>query len=379
MKIGIISTFPPTQCGIASYASDFIKNLKRKYPALLIYQFELTYTFLKSNSKKIIIKNHHADNYLKASEIINSSDIDILDVQHEFKIFGKPDGENIEILLDNVKKPIATTLHTVHFKQPKNRERIFQKILYRSDLLFLFSEDAKRHIVKKYNAKESKIVVISHGVPTIPFCLPSKTFKGKYFSNDLIFISAGHMRETKGYHIALQALNNLKHKIKKFHYIIAGSNHPQNETAQVYRNKLIELVKNLGLKYEVTFINKYLPEKNLIELIQMADICLLPYTRQEQSSSGVLSLMITCGRPIVTTPFQFASSQISDKSGAIAKSFLPTDFKRAIEHLIERKNNWRKIMHYNHTLGKSWNWQNVATKYYWAYKKIKREHRIFRK
>lgn len=41
-KIGIFSTFPPTQCGIATYSSDLIQNLKINSPELIIKEFVTT-------------------------------------------------------------------------------------------------------------------------------------------------------------------------------------------------------------------------------------------------------------------------------------------------------------------------------------------------
>ncbi len=370
-KIGIVSTLPPTQCGIATYASKLVYNLKLRYPPLKIQKFELVHSINKSSSVKYVLLNDLVGDYFKASQLINSSDIDVVDIQHEFKIFGKPDGENIEILLDNIRKPIATTLHTVHPHLSEKRERVFKKVLLRSDLLFLFSEDAKKMILEKYNIKASKVIVIPHGIPAIPLRLPGEFLKRKYFSGDLIFVSAGHMRESKGYEMSLKALSELKKdKTTKFHYLIAGADHPENVTATLYRNEIINLINKLGLKENVTLINEYLSEKKLTELIQMADVCLVPYTRKEQSSSGILALMIGCGRPIVTTPFQYAVSQISEKSGIVSESFLPSDFAKAIQQLTKRKKSWEKMMYYNHTLSQSWNWPIIASQYFLNYERI---------
>lgn len=367
-KIGVISTFPPTQCGIATYANDLIFSLIHQQPSLQISKIRLSDYKRGNFSEGFFIRNDQSEDYYQATQFINNSGIDILDIQHEYKIFGKPDGANINIILENVRKPIATTLHTVNFDLPKNRESIFQKIIARSDLLFIFSEEVKQHFINKYPVKESKIIVIPHGVPSIPFYLPSEILRRKSRIEDFIFISSGHMRETKGYEIAIKALYNLKNEIKNFHYYILGEDHPQNETAQTYRKTLIKLVNNLGLNDKITFINKYLPLEELIKLIQFADVCLLPYTRKEQSSSGVLALMIACGRPIVSTPFQYATSQIIEKSGVIAKTFHSFDFAEGIKSLIKRKNSFNEIMQYNHTLGQSWNWLKVANQYYSGYK-----------
>ncbi|MBP6977619.1 MAG: glycosyltransferase [Lentimicrobiaceae bacterium] len=368
-KIGIISTCLPTQCGIATYSDDLINYLKVQYPFLNFHQFELSFVPKTNNPKRFVIRNYQAEDYIKAYEFINSSDIDLLDIQHEFKIFGKPDGENINILLENVTKPIVATLHTVNIEFPKNRESIFRKITSRSDLLFVFSEYAKNCIVDKYNVEESKVRVIPHGTPIIPFRLPQEIQERKYSQDVLIFVSSGHMRETKGYDIAINALNKIKNIIGNFHYYIIGEDHPQNETAKAYRKYLIKLINEFDFKDNITFINRYLPQEELIGSIQMADVCLLPYSKKEQSSSGVLALMIACGRPVIATPFQFANSRITTQSGIVTKTFLSDDFAKGILNLIKRKSSWDKIRCYNHTLGLSWNWINVVKQYYQGYEK----------
>lgn len=367
-KIGIVSTFPPTQCGIATYTTDLIAHLHHQYPFLNICQFELlddSHTDFSGSPNDI--RSSEPEDYLKAAEYINSSDIDFLDIQHEFKIFGKPDGENITILLDKVKKPIVTTLHTVSPGQSSERENIFKKIVLRSGLLFVFSDGAKRYLMEKYGIETKKVSVIPHGTPSIPFRLPNEINGRQCCPDDIVFVSTGHMRNTKGYEIALKALADIQMNLGCFHYYIVGANHPQNESAQSYRAKLTELVSACNLTERVTFINNYLSLNELIELIQLADVCLLPYTSQQQSSSGVLALMIACGRPIVATPFQFATSRLTGKSGVITKTFLTEDFSRGIETMIERRRSWRKMMCYNHALGQSWNWANVARQYYQGY------------
>ena len=338
-KIGVISTFPPTQCGIATYATDLIEHLNRQYPLLEICRFELinNLSINENGASYNIIKADDPEDFINAAEIINSSDIDLLDIQHEFKIYGRPDGENVLIILDKVRKPVVTTLHTVSPGQSKSRENILKKILEKSKLLFVFSNEAKQSLIERYKANQKSIAVIPHGTPSVRFQFPDEEKAKQNCPYDLVFVSSGHMRSTKGYEIAIQALNQLRLKLGRFHYYILGSDHPQNENAQNYRGNLLDMIEKYNLTKHITFIDRYLPLDSLINYIQLADICLLPYTRKEQSSSGVLALMIACGRPIVSTPFQFASSILTSKSGVLSESFQQNEFTRAIELMFERK------------------------------------------
>lgn len=370
-KIGIFSTFLPTQCGIATYSEDLIGSLNYKYPKLNIHKFELSYSQKKHTPEKFVIRIDVKSDYIDCCDFINNSDIDLIDIQHEFKIFGAPDGENIEILLERITKPIVTTLHTVNSVQVSQRENLFKKILNRSDLLFVFSEYLKHLITNRYNIHNSKIIVIPHGTPDIEFRLPSEIALRRKMNKDLIFISTGHLRESKGYDVSIKALYNLKNILGDFHYYIVGANHPQNQSANNYRDFLSNLIKEHNLQNHASFIDKYLSLTKLIELIQMADICLLPYSRKEQSSSGVLALMIACGRPVVSTPFQFASSYLMEGSGVISRSFSHSDFSVGIKELIQKKDKWNEMMNFNYSLGQLWSWKKcISDLYYLNYLRV---------
>ncbi|MBP6024913.1 glycosyltransferase [Ferruginibacter sp.] len=304
---------------------------------------------------------------MKAVEYINNSNIHIVDIQHEFKIFGKPDGENILHLLNNIEKPIVSTLHTVFSNLNEQREKVLSEIVKRSDLLYVFSKEAKNHLIEKYKKCECKIKIIPHGVPSIKFKKPGQI---RDRNADIIFVSAGHMRSTKGYELAITALHSLKKEIPNFRYFILGSNHPENETAQSYRKILVDLVAELNLSDQVVFVSDYLEQEWLIKYIQSADICLLPYTSKNQSSSGILSLMIACGRPVISTPFQFANSYITKSMGIISDSFDHFAFAKSIKGLLHKQELWQSISLYNHKVGLEWSWYKVANSYIEGYKKL---------
>lgn len=369
-NIGVISTFPPTQCGIATYSHDLIESLKSISPFLQFIKIELSTCSQPPTNKNYIIKSNETLQYQETSEYINTANIDIVDIQHEFKIFGKPDGENILVLLNNIQKPIITTLHTVSPNLNEKREKTFVEIIKRSDKLYVFSKEAKKHITGKYKKNESSIEILPHGVPEIKFQRPYQIQLRKKFTSNIIFVSAGHMRNTKGYDLAIKALHSLKKIIPDFRYFILGSNHPENESAQSYRETLLELIAKLDLSNQVTFISDYLEERDIIKYIQLADICLLPYTREDQSSSGILALMLACGRPVVSTPFQFATSFLNDLNGTISNSFSYIDFKEAIIKLLNRNHLWNSISRHNYVLSQSWNWKKVAYRYSSGYYRI---------
>ena len=156
-KIGIISTFPPTQCGIATYTTDLYSAIQKHEPELQIIKFRLAFNKSEESNSDYIIRNNSPEDFHHIAEIINTLDLDLIDIQHEYKIFGKPDGENIEILLDKINKPIVTTLHTINNTLSINREHAFKKLVERSNLLFVFSNEAREIINTKYGGENGQI------------------------------------------------------------------------------------------------------------------------------------------------------------------------------------------------------------------------------
>lgn len=367
LNIAYLSTFPPTQCGIATYTSDLIKAIvdadKSFQPTLIELNSETT----TCRSNRITIRQDQIIDYVRAADYLNKSAVDVVDIEHEFKIFGRPDGENIAILLDRITKPIVSTLHTIYPSYNERREKVFKHLLDRSETAFVFSDFAKNLLHKKYSKLNTNIEIIPHGVPVIGKNRMVKTKENVRPNGSLVFVAAGHLRESKGYDIALRAIASLRKELPPFHFVIVGANHPKDESSRAYRNMLTGLIAELNLSDNVSFVDHYLEADALANQIQSADIGLLPYTRLEQSSSGILALMVACGRPIVATPFQFAKSRISHFSGVIAQSCSPYDFAAAIQKLLKQRKAWPAISDYNYNLGKEWSWKNVATKYLSVY------------
>lgn len=370
LNIALASTFPPTQCGIATYSSDLLTAITKQYPYLKIEKINLLTSHFGSNEQIFSVDGSNPADCARIAESINSGNFDILDLQHEYKIYGKPDGDNLRIILDQIKIPVVSTLHTVFAKLNSAREETFSKLINRSNCIFVFSGSARQFIIEKYRKEPSSVMVVPHGVPDVRYLSPQDVNLRSKFKASVLFVSAGHLRNSKGYENAIKALASLKTSGFDFHYIILGANHPEYDAAEVYRNELKQLVVSLSLSRNVTFIDKYLSREELINYFQAADVFLLPYLRPEQSSSGILSLMIACGRPIVSTPFQFATTCITTMSGELSTFFDRVTFLTALQLLLSRQNDWENIRKFNYEVGRAWSWSMVAIKYYNAYRKV---------
>jgi glycosyltransferase involved in cell wall biosynthesis len=247
---------------------------------------------------------------------------------------------------------------------PENKRNLFLKIANRSDLIYVFSQNAMNILHDNYLFSNDKIKIIPHGVPIVDFCLPKNTEFRKKINEKIVFISAGHLRESKGIVFALKALKEFKEMHSDFKYYIVGANHPRNSTSISYRIYLEQLIIDLDLKNNVELINEHLPLEILIKYIQMSDIALVPYSNKNQSSSGILSLFMACGRPIISTKFQYATSILKPENGILVNFDDTIEFLHAIDYLAENELIRSQMMNANYEEAKKYHWDIVSLHYY---------------
>lgn len=377
-KVCFIGNYLPRQCGIATFTYDLrnavSKNLygngcrviaMNNTPEGYKYLEEVIFEIQQSES---------LDYYL-AAEYINSSPASIVCLQHEFGIFGGEGGNFIFKLIDNIKKPLVATLHTVsnNFKEPYHSA--FLKLLNKSSALVVMSNQAKEILSKVYKIKKNKIFIVYHGTPDVKF-LPPDFYKEKFtdlkLKNKFVFLTFGFLSPNKGIEVMLDALSLIVKKYPQVIYIVAGKTHPEVKKiyGDAYLNKLKKKVKQLKLENNVIFYNEFLNFNELCNFIGMADVFVTPYLSGEQIVSGTLSYALAMGKAIISTPYWYAQEMLAENKGKLV------DFgdyknlaKKSIKLIRDEKllNQMRKKA-YN--FGRKMIWDEVGKKYVEVFKKI---------
>lgn len=312
-----ISTFPPTKCGIAYYTFNLKNALAVLNPTnsnlIINVSFQSNVKTLSDN--QIYLYGNNIDSYKAVADAINESDIRIVSLQHEFKIFTGSYGDNILYLLENLKKPIVTTAHAILPNLRGYKATVFKQILEMSNHLICFSNKGQEILVDKYSLSKNNCSIIPHGSPSINISRFYKRLNERVSGRIIKMATVCFLRPNRGIEFALYALSKLKKRYENFRYYIIGINHPRVRNAQMYRMWLYELTNKLGIGDQVMFINDYIPMDELIDFISGCDFCLAPYIREEQSSSGTLPLYLSCGKPVISNKFQYAEAFINNKFG----------------------------------------------------------------
>ena len=364
-RIAYLSTYPPRECGIATFTKDLIDSTNE------LNEFEPTVIAVNATGSiydydsrvNWVIERDSADDYVQAANYINSSTIQLVNLQHEFGLFGGDSGEYIINFLKTIKKPVVTTLHTVHPGLSPKALEILSYVSNKSASIVVISHAAIK-ILKKQGISTKNCIVIPHGCPRIDFVNnePIKTSLG--LKNRLVTSTFGLISSGKGIEYAIRALPYVVEKAPQILYLIIGQTHPtvRKIEGEKYRNGLMKLVNDLNLEKYVRFVNRFLSKKELIRYLQATDIYLTPYVSPNQISSGALTYALGAGKATISTPYFYAQEMLANNRGILCKFNDPSSLADGITKLLDenfRKTLQRRVYRYS----RRFLWSNVARMY----------------
>jgi glycosyltransferase involved in cell wall biosynthesis len=364
-RIGYFSTYPPRECGIANFTKDLIDavgDLSNLKPSIIaINEKGALYDY--DRRVKWNIDRDHAEDYVKAAEYVNSSNIQLLVVQHEFGLYGGDCGEYIKLFLDNVNKPVITTLHTVQPNFDKKAIEVLKYIVERSESIIVIAH-AAIDMLKQQGIPYKKCIVIPHGCPNID-CTNNKSIKESLGLEDRLVASTfGLISSGKGIEYAIKALPEVIKKEPRIIYLIIGETHPEvrKHEGEKYRNELTKLVSELGLEEHVRFTNRFVTKRELIKFLQATDIYITPYISPNQISSGTLIYALGAGKAVVSTPYYHAQEVLAKDRGVLCRFENSASVAEGISRLLDESFR-SEIQKRAYKYSRRFLWKNVAKKY----------------
>ena len=321
-EILFITSFPPRECGIATYSQDLMKALNKQF----VSSFKLTVCALENNNERHLYSEEEVKYTLNTSDINsfasvadainNDPAIKVVVLQHEFGLFS----ENVATFnkfITDIQKPLSVVFHTVLPRPDEVFKANVQHILDRADSLIVMTENSSNILLEDYQVEKEKITVIPHGTHLVPHT-DRNILKAKYgVKGRRILSTFGLLSSGKSIETTLDALPSIINKSPDVLFLIIGKTHPGvvvNE-GEIYRESLIKKIQELGLENHVQFVNKYLPLNELLDYLQMTDIYLFTSKDPNQAVSGTFSYAMSCGCAIVSTPIPHAKEMVADNCG----------------------------------------------------------------
>ncbi|MGD0284246.1 MAG: glycosyltransferase [Candidatus Saccharimonadales bacterium] len=383
LRLGLIGSFVPKKCGIATFGRDLLNGIKDNLPKIEIYiaaAESKNESYRYNESVVAIMKTTNKQSYRLAAEKLNNANVDLVLLQHEFGLFGGkkinvkvdgtikdyPSGEYILETIHHLKSPLITTFHTLVPRPDPGRCKVINQIVDKSAAVITMTQNSKSILIDEYNVDESKIFVIHHGVPVKTKISKSVIIKKLKLNKRAFYLTMnGLLSDNKGVDLVIKALPAIVNKHPNCHLLVIGQTHPQILAAhgEEYRESLIELAKKLKVEKSITFINEFLETKDLMEYISISKLHLTPYRDPDQSASGTLAYAIGSDIVIISTPYRYAQELLAKKRGFLVPFEDSDAIAKTINHLIDKplirlltKANIRKY-------GKTMAWPTVGKNY----------------
>ena len=321
-RIAVIGNYLPRQCGIATFTTDLCAAISAEYGtarllALPVNDTEEGYDY--PARVRWSLAQDDVASYQEAAEFLNFNNIDMVCLQHEYGIFGGPAGSHILHLLRGLKMPAVTTLHTVLREPNPDQLMVMEEIAELSDRLIVMSQLSSQFLQEIYKVPGSKIDMVPHGVPDLPFLDPN-FYKDRFgVEGKAVLLTFGLLSPNKGIENVIQALPEILSKHKNVAYIVAGATHPHvlRREGDQYREYLQALAREVGVESKVIFHDRFVSPEEMAQFIGAADIYITPYLHEAQVVSGTLAYALGAGKPIISTPYWYAAELLDDRRGAL--------------------------------------------------------------
>ncbi len=321
MKIALIGTYQPRQCGIGSFTKNLYDSLAAGHHApesFVVAINEPGGAHPYPPEVRFIIDQDAHDTYLAAAAFINQSGVDICIIQHEYGLFGGQNGAYILSLLHRLDVPVVSTLHTV-LKEPNHNELyIVKEITEISKRVVVMAHKAVELLKDNYGIPATKIVVIPHGVPEWRF--DRETMRQQLgLAGRKVLLTFGFVGRNKGIETVIGALPTIVAQYPETVYLVLGKTHPNviKHAGEEYRLFLRRLVKELGMESHVIFLDQYASQQDLFKYLSTTDIYVTPYLNEAQITSGTLTYALGVGSAVVSTPYWHAAELLANQRGAL--------------------------------------------------------------
>lgn len=383
--ITYIGTFPPRECGIATFTKDLITAMDDKFSPsikskiIVMNNRENNIDYSHTNNVLFEIIDEDLSSYIEVAKKINSNDkIKLINIQHEFGIFGGKHGENLLKFIEHVNKPFVITFHSVIPNPNDELKKIVYKLTQKASGIVVLTKKGIEILENNYGLKNN-IVVIPHGTPNVLF----KSSKEKQIEmglNDRTVLSSfGLINSGKGYEYVIDALPKVVKRFPQLLYLIIGATHPniKKKEGESYRDFLINKIKELGLENHVQFVNKYLTLEDLVKYLLATDIYISSGLNSDQIVSGTLAYAMACGRVVISTPFIHAKDIVTPDRGLLVKFRDSKSYKDALIKILSNPALKEKMAKNAYMFTRHFTWPNVAIAYYNLFKQIIPELKMY--
>ena len=339
-RVALVGTFAPRKCGIATFTSDVVREFATYNPGIEIDVYALDNSAsspIEYSGVELVIEQEAEADYVRAARRINESGADAVWLQHEYGIFGGPEGDMVCDFVDRLAAPLVVTLHTVLSDPSTRQHRIVAHLVSRASRIMVMSAQGRDLLVSHYGATEDVIDVIPHGAPDRPFGRGEQFRQAMGLAGRRVLMTFGLLGPGKGLERVIEALPEIVRHHPEVIYRIVGATHPNlvAREGEAYREGLQALARRLGVEQHIAWENRFLDTPELLDQLEACDIYVTPYPGLQQATSGTLSYAVALGKAVVSTPYVHARELLADEVGVLVEPGSSVAIAEAITGLLD--------------------------------------------
>ena len=331
-SFGILSSFPPTACGLATFTAALTSGLAANDADVGVVRVVDAVHGQTPQSDRVVgeLVNGLRHSLSACSDSLNQFDVAV--IQHEYGLYGGADGEDVLEIIGGLHIPSIVIAHTILRNPTPHQRSVLNEVAALADRIVVMTEAARVRLCEGFDVDASKVTTIAHGA-AVPArrVVPDRTGRP-------VILTWGLIGPGKGIERAIEAMRTLHDLPMRPRYLVAGRTHPKVLAAhgESYRRARIEQARQHGISSSVDFDDDYRDVAALTTLIQSSKVVVLPYDSKDQVTSGVLVDAIAAGRPVVATAFPHAVELLASGAGLVVDHDDPDAMARALKRVLTR-------------------------------------------
>ncbi|MEM8739096.1 MAG: glycosyltransferase family 4 protein [Planctomycetota bacterium] len=377
-NVSLIGNYLPRRCGIATFTSDLSDALADVAPGLGVHTVAMNDRpegYRYPSRVWFEINQNRLGEYRLAADFLNMGNVDVVSLQHEFGIFGGQAGSHLYELLRRLRMPVVATLHTVlKDPSPEYRESLLE-LAKHCDRFVVMAERAYGFLTDVYGIEESRIRLIHHGIPDVPFVDPA-FYKDQFgVEGKKVIFTFGLLGPSKGLENMIEAMPRIVAAHPDTVYIVLGATHPGvlAHSGEEYRLGLQRRAKELGIAGHIKWFNKFVEQEELVEFLGAADVYVTPYENEAQITSGTLAYALGTGKATVATPYWYAQEMLAEGRGKLVPFKDTGAMADAIIDLFTHEVSRHAIRKNAYQFTRAMRWSTVAGQYLDLFAEVREE------
>lgn len=380
MRVALVSTYPPTACGIANYTAALSQTIGERADAEVTILAERT-SDDAPDAPGVMRCWHRRGNWVEdVLAAVDHARPDVVHVQHEETILGQD--RRLPALFERLgERGIGSvvTLHSVYsgglgWLPGRWAPVRFQRTLGRvSDRIIVHQHRGCEDFLLTQGVPRHKVEVIAHGThaAALPERATARAALG-YPDDALVVAFLGFIHPKKGLHCLVDAFSEVVAAEPRARLLIAGKPRRRPPFDPIYHRWLGAKMRPGTRAGWLDYRPGFHPHEQVANFLAASDVLALPYRQAYGSASGILHTALGAGKPLLCSSGLKFSEAIDEWAAELPDLFPAPGDTRAWAASLRRVLGdvalRQRLAELSAQLGEKTGWPVVAGRHLEAYR-----------